>query len=122
MSNFTEKQHKALELKAKRGWACYYNMKDSRDAMTEWVMLLQERNKDLYDKVKSGDDIDISYLKCQYLEMYEELKRETDCPVCLETITKENCILTNCGHLYCLNCYDKLDKCAICRKKFYKKN
>lgn len=123
MSNprITENQLKALERKSKAGWACYYSIKGRYDDLCDYTSSLKQRNRELYDKIKSGENgIDVEYLKSQFIEMYDKLKDYTDCPICLETISKENAKLTNCGHLFCITCYDKIDDCAICRKKLYK--
>lgn len=124
MSNFTEAQRKALERKSKTGWAFYYSMKDNRDNLAEFVDSLRQRNTELRKKLNDVDlemnTLDITYLKNQFIEMYDKLKEYTECPVCFETITKHNGKLANCGHLHCVTCYEKLDNCSICRKKFYK--
>lgn len=44
----------------------------------------------------------------------------TSCPICLDKLqSKNNVKLTNCGHIYCKNCYIKLEsrvmKCPICK-------
>ena len=66
------------------------------------------------------ETLDITYLKNQFIEMYDELKKFTECPVCFENLNKENTKLTNCGHLFCITCFDRVDNCPICRKKLYK--
>jgi len=50
-----------------------------------------------------------------------ELKKKIECPVCLDIIGEGKLKISNCGHNYCSDCFVKLDKCAICRKKIYKK-
>lgn len=60
----------------------------------------------------------------EFAAMAMALKKKIECPICLEVIqTEPNGVLkiTNCGHKYCEPCYDQIDKCAICRKKIYKK-
>ena len=53
-------------------------------------------------------------------ELYKEMKKSVECPICMEIIG-DKLKITNCGNKYCENCYDKLDICAICRKQIYKK-
>jgi hypothetical protein len=43
------------------------------------------------------------------------INKEYECPICYEDVIYS--IKSICGHLYCLNCFSKLNKCAICRKK-----
>jgi hypothetical protein len=55
----------------------------------------------------------------------QELYENDKCPVCLEDYNgKEKCVMTNCGHLTCMECMQgmvdsdmKLD-CPTCRKSF----
>ena len=55
------------------------------------------------------------------MELMSQLKLKIECPVCLEIIPEGGLKITNCGHRYCQTCFERLDKCAICRKKIYKK-
>jgi hypothetical protein len=115
----TEK--KRLETKAKAGWASYYALLNRFDDLSDYVYHQQERNRELRLKLNNPDnDIDIKYLKDQFIEMYDKLKDYSECPVCFETITKNTAKLGNCGHLVCLTCFEKLTDCPICRKKYYK--
>lgn len=57
----------------------------------------------------------------EYKEMFKELKKKIDCPICLETIDPGKLALTHCGHKYCETCFNKIKskpdaKCAMCRK------
>ena len=52
-----------------------------------------------------------------------------ECPICYEKFYINNLILFNCGHIYCVHCYNELIKnsnkcinCPECRLKNYKKN
>ena len=51
-------------------------------------------------------------------EMYKELKKEIECPVCMEIIPIDDLKFTKCGHKLCKECYDcpMLTKCPMCRK------
>ena len=114
----TEK--KRLETKAKAGWASFYAMKNRYDSLGDYVDEIKTRNNELVKQLRDGNDVDVSYLKSQFLDMYDRLKLETECPICFETLGKDNAKLTNCGHLHCRDCEAKLDNCSICRKKIYK--
>jgi hypothetical protein len=37
------------------------------------------------------------------------------CPICLDNIPHELFSVTHCGHEYCKNCIDTLNRCGICR-------
>ena len=54
-------------------------------------------------------------------KMTAELRKQIECPICLEIIEVGHLKMTGCGHKYCEECYNKIDECAICRKKIYKK-
>jgi hypothetical protein len=57
----------------------------------------------------------------EMMDMAEELKREFECPCCLEPLRKGHIKNTFCTHKYCDACYDKCKAmpkslCALCRK------
>ena len=124
MSSVSENERKTLERKAKAGWASFYAMKDRADDLGNWVRELKSKNDEMVRKLRADEyemnTLDITYLKNQFLEMYDRLKLETECPICLETLIKDNTKLSNCGHLHCLTCWEKIDKCSICRKTIWK--
>jgi len=41
-----------------------------------------------------------------------------ECSICLENMTRSNCVTTNCMHSYCGTCYNKYKKptCPLCRQ------
>ena len=124
-TTITEYEKKALERKAKAGWASYFCMEAKNNRLQDYISTIRQRNKDLLVKLNNeqhnwGED-ELSFLKKQYLELYDELKRFTDCPVCFETLTKETTKLPNCSHQVCISCYERMPDCPICRKKYYKK-
>jgi hypothetical protein len=42
-----------------------------------------------------------------------EFKDDMECPVCYET---QKCVkFRKCTHFVCLKCFDKLEKCPMCR-------
>ena len=68
-------------------------------------------------------DLDITFLKNQFIEMYDKLKQYSECPVCYETLTKSNIEVPKCGHLICKSCVEKIKRsstpvCPNCRKKY----
>jgi len=120
----TTKRLKELERKAKAGWKCYFTMVDE---LTETNARMREyitRNRELVQQLNNNEtDIDLTYLKTQFVEMYNEMKKDTECPVCFSLLTKENISVPSCAHLLCKGCKDEImtrdKKCPCCRKTFY---
>ena len=113
-----------LEQKAKAGWRCYFIMRDNYDGLSSYVGDLQDRNREMRETIRNGGDVDIEYLKSQFIEMYDKLKEYTECPVCMETLTKDNIEVPKCGHTICKTCIETIKsqpepKCPNCRKKYY---
>ena len=51
--------------------------------------------------------------------MVKELNNKISCPICCEIIDPANLKLTNCGHKYCNDCFNKLEEsgyteCSVC--------
>ena len=74
-----------------------------------WYMVLTPAQKKLHD-----------------LMVYVEME---NCPICLNCVTEENRLKTNCGHVFCepcfINWYKIDDRCAYCRQpvnNYTKKN
>jgi hypothetical protein len=101
------------EKSRKVAWAMYYKVLERE----------QEQSIITYEKlvevpVKCMDE----YAEQEFIKLLIELKRNIDCPICLETIDPTNISITGCGHKYCKNCLNTLKnltnpKCAICRSK-----
>ena len=110
----TNRQKWALEAKAKQGWKCYfierdyiYELQEVRDTMRATIQQL-----------RSGATPDIAHLSQMFLELYDKVGELCDCPVCMETMTKEQTDVPMCGHLICKTCKGMCDVCPICRKKY----
>jgi hypothetical protein len=116
---------KRLEQKAKAGWKCFFMMRDDYCELNEHYGNLLQRNRAMVQILKANPsaDIDITFLKTQFIEMYDMIKKNSECPVCFETITKENIEVPSCGHLICKGCKENVmkndKKCPCCRKVFY---
>jgi hypothetical protein len=113
-----------LEKKAKVGWKHFYMLRDDFDGLAVFFSMEREHNREIINNIKNGGDIDIEFLKKQFLELYDKVGELTDCPVCFETMTKENSEVESCGHMICKNCKDTICKstkqeCPICKKKYY---
>ena len=46
--------------------------------------------------------------------------KRIECPICLDVIETGKLKLTNCGHIFCQECYDRIDVCALCRQNLNK--
>ena len=122
----TETEKKRLERKAKAGWCSYYAQLERFSNLSAYVRTLTEQNRDVRERINNTnggllDDNDITHLKNQFIEMYDKLKEYSGCPICFEIITKDTAKLGNCGHLVCVSCYERIDKCPTCRKSYYKR-
>ena len=111
-----------LEQKAKQGWRCFFILRDNFDILCQSYNTLIEDNREMVKLIREGGEIDINHLKNQFVEMYDKLKEYTECPVCFETLTKENLDVPTCGHVICKGCKERImaDKCLcpICKKKY----
>jgi hypothetical protein len=56
---------------------------------------------------RTGDDNVLpQHIKDELTAMAKELKKEWECPICLEFIPIDTLEITNCGHYYCRPCLD----------------
>jgi len=110
----TQREKWALEAKAKQGWKCYFI---ERDRFFEVFEGLGEQ-RTIAQRLRAGEQIDITHLTNMFLELYDKVGELVNCPVCLEVMTKEKTHIPLCGHLICKDCKATpiLDKCPICRK------
>ena len=116
----TRKHLYSLQAKAKTGWRYYYDLREKYDRLSSYHNSQREQNRILIKKIQSNEAVDLTFLKKQFIELYEKVGELTDCPICFETITKETMELGNCGHPICKECYERCIDCPICRKAYYK--
>ena len=114
---YTEKQYNAQVRKAKAGWAKYYcEMEQNQGIQVVY-----------YEQVKQLPVNDMTeYAQSQIQELLIQLKKEIECPICLETINPKEIEMTACGHKYCKQCINTIKaganpECAICRTKIWVK-
>ena len=117
------------QLKRQRGfaWSKYYKqVEQNHHLQIEVFHLLEIIRHGNNGRDAAGEPVDdgvptipLHFTK-EVEEMHEKLKKELECPVCLDTIEKGKLKITGCGHKYCETCLKKLDKCAICRRKIKK--
>jgi hypothetical protein len=77
----------------------------------------------------SADDVAVPvHIKTTLKEMATALKKQFECPVCMEMIPTDQLEITNCGHYYCKPCLAATKahaqaagkpkwECGICRRK-----
>ena len=64
-----------------------------------------------------------AHIKEEMIDMATRLKKEWECPICMEMIKPDGLEITNCGHYFCKGCIttfkaNKTDcKCPVCRRK-----
>ena len=117
-------EYNQLILKSKAGWRAFYILRDEFEDMSVYVRQLQLNCFALRLQIERGEDVDITFLKNQFVEMYDKLKEYTECAVCFDTINKDNIEVPRCGHIICKECYNRIKtepdpKCPTCRKIFY---
>lgn len=114
---------KRLERKAKAGWKCFFMMRDNFIDVADMYKEQLRTNKEMVERLKKNQDVDIEFLKKQFIEMYDMVKKNAECPVCMEVLTKENIDVPSCGHLICKTCKDTIKErdslCPCCRKKYF---
>lgn len=114
-SGLTNRDKWSLEGKAKQGWKCYFIER-------EWAYRIQEvrePNRDLVRGLREGTAVpDYEHLKNMFLELYDKVGELTNCPVCLEAMTKEKTTVPTCGHLICKDCRPRVERCPLCKKNY----
>jgi len=97
-----------------------------------WAKVYEKiaEKQELYEKVKAMREALTAempkHFVDQFVEMADALKREFNCPICLEDVKKDAFAVSSCGHIYCKDCLTQVlaqaePKCSLCRKKLYKK-
>ena len=78
-----------------------------------------------YQKGTREDPIDVDApqeAKQKWQNMIDIIRKEVECPICFETISKKSLVITTCGHKFCKSCYYRIDRCALCRAPFVRKH
>lgn len=60
----------------------------------------------------------IDKMESKIKELYKELGKQDECPVCYECIKSDVLVTPGCCHYICGDCYDRCDICPICRDKY----
>jgi hypothetical protein len=93
-------------------WAKYYKELEERHVSS---VATYNMNKKV---IEQSNEIP-AHLVREIQEMTVALKRDIECPICMDVI--QSLKITGCGHKYCEGCFTKIDVCALCKKKIYKK-
>ena len=91
-------------------WAKYYQETTSN----------HEQNVNHYQAnttILNGVDEMPQHIVEEIEKMTAQLKKQVECPICLEVIEVGALKISGCGHKYCGECFKQIDTCAICRKK-----
>ena len=95
-------------------WAKNYEMMNSQH--NEQINHYQQNKVVL----EHADDLPIHLVR-EIEEMNKALKKSIECPICLEIIEEGHLKISVCGHKFCDECFECLDKCGTCRRKFSQK-
>ena len=117
----TERQYENLIRKSKVGWAMFYASETLNHGLHIGYM---KTINDMIEKESEGETKEIlpDFVETEMKELYEQLKKTVECPICYEQLNKDTMKFSSCGHKYCNNCLDKITECSVCRKTIYKKN
>ena len=113
--SMTNKEKWSLEAKAKQGWKCYFIEREHIYELQDHRNNLRTQAQQLRTSVETPD---YEHLKQMFLDLYDKVGELCDCPVCMETLTKEMTCVPLCAHLICKTCRAKITDCPICRKKY----
>ena len=96
-------------------WAQYFKSEtDKQIQLTEQYYFLINIT---HETKKHSDTLPIHIIN-EIEEKTQLLKKKIECPICMDVIDIGGLQISFCGHKYCKECFEKLDQCAICRKKF----
>jgi hypothetical protein len=114
----TKKEHLSLISKAKQGWRVFFNL---REYCYDELEMIRNSAKTVVQKINT-ENVDLEFLKSQYLELYKQVNKMFECPVCLEEYENKEAIeVLHCGHILCKGCKSKITdkKCPTCRKSMF---
>jgi len=56
------------------------------------------------------------HLLIEFKNMYKDKNSFPSCPICKDDTNFENLVITCCGHKFCNQCFEQIDKCSLCRE------
>ena len=115
--------HAACERKRKFAWAKYYEAMGLRlqNAHVVVGVVQPHLNQPLRQVTERPTELP-AHITNEFFDMACALNKSFECPVCLVMpATKEDMVITLCGHIYCKVCHTTLKaqqqpKCAVCRR------
>ena len=114
----TNKEYNNLIKKSKAGWASFYRAE--ADAHQRDTLYL-EAIHDLKLKLEETETEFPAFVANELRDLMISLKKQIECPICMDELDAKDIKFSSCGHKYCQTCLSKLDECAVCRKTIYKK-
>ena len=114
----TKKEYDNLIKKSKAGWASFYRAEaeaHQRDT------LYLEAIHDLKLKLEQAETEFPTFVADELRDLMISLKKQIECPICMDELDAKDIKFSSCGHKYCGECLSKIDECAVCRKKIFKK-
>jgi hypothetical protein len=106
----------AMKRRMKFAWAKYFETnRETHDLILHYHHRLARMSQAV------GDATLPTHIKAEIEEMAAAMRKQYECPICLEMIESGQLDITNCGHKYCKTCLAQLltqpePKCACCRK------
>jgi len=114
----SNREYNNLIKKSKAGWASFYQAEaDAHRRDT----LYMEAIHDLKLKLEEEDAVFPVFLQEELRDLMISLKKQIECPICMDELDAKDIKFSSCGHKYCQTCLSKLDECAVCRKKIFRK-
>ena len=106
----------ALRRQKSYAWAQYFKSMEETHRDQLDILRLHER---LLADEDATEEIPLHFLK-EFTYMAKKLHKELSCPVCLEVIKYDNLKILCCGHKHCEDCFRRIEKCSLCRRKVKK--
>ena len=124
MTDYKKLYQKELK-KSRYAWGQYFQLRNELFNHHENIYNEVEEEIGTYEE---GDVALSPHLMNFIKDLYEEAKKNVECPICIEKIDSNDLETTGCGHNYhkeCLcrvkeNSPNRFINCPICRKKIYK--
>lgn len=115
--------HTQCEKRRKFAWAKYYEAMNRELEHAHIVVgMVQPYLAQPLGRFESRPTNMPTHITNDFYEMARSLNKTFECPICMEMPpTKEEMVITFCGHIYTKACLEQLKsqpspKCAICRK------
>jgi len=104
-----------------------YANRRTRYAWAKYFQVLENEHNNNYNQYNLNqniitcgvDDLPIHIVN-EIEKLNKDLKKKLDCPICMDIIEEGKLKITGCGHKFCIDCYDRIDDCSICRRKINK--